>query len=171
MRNMKRSKLILTSIFAVILLMSFSVLHKFYVSVTQIDYNQKKERVEISSRIFIDDLEHVLEKKYKQKMYLATPKENPKAKEFVNQYVTEKIAVIINRKEQKLVFLGSEYEDDVLICYLKVDYSKKIINFDIYNNLLTEAYSEQQNIVHTNINNTKKSFLLTLSDKTAHIEY
>lgn len=171
MKNMKRSKLILTSIFVVILLMSFSVLHKFYVSVTQIDYNQKKERVEISSRIFIDDLEHVLEKKYKQKMYLATTKENPKAKEFVNQYVTEKLAVIINKKEQKLVFLGSEYEDDVLICYLKVDYSKKITNFDIYNNLLTEAFSEQQNIVHTNINNAKKSFLLTLSDKTAHIEY
>ncbi|AWM14067.1 hypothetical protein DI487_09505 [Flavobacterium sediminis] len=151
--------------------MSFRGLHKFYVSVTQVDYNQTKGRIEISSRIFIDDLEKVLDKKYNQKLNLATRQESSKAKELIAQYVTEKMSVLVNHKEKKLIFLGSEYEDDVLICYLKVDYSEKITTFDLYNSLLTEFFSEQQNIVHTNINKVKKSFLLTLSDKTAHIEY
>ena len=44
-------------------------MHKFYVSVTQIDYVAKKNRVEITSRIFIDDLNKVLEKKYNKKIH------------------------------------------------------------------------------------------------------
>lgn len=168
---MKKNRIALTFFCAVLALLSFRGLHKFYVSVTQVDYNQTKGRIEISSRIFIDDLEKVLDKKYNQKLNLATRQESSKAKELIAQYVTEKMSVLVNHKEKKLVFLGSEYEDDVLICYLKVDYSEKITTFDLYNSLLTEFFSEQQNIVHTNINKVKKSFLLTLSDKTAHIEY
>ena len=42
-------------LFLVVLLSSFAW-HKFYVSVTQIDFVPNKKRVEITSRIFIDDL-------------------------------------------------------------------------------------------------------------------
>ena len=56
---MKKQLLLL---FAVLFLSSFSA-HKFYVSVTQIDYVPSKKRVEITSRIFIDDLEKGLTKK------------------------------------------------------------------------------------------------------------
>lgn len=150
---------------------SFGVWHKFYVSVSQVDFNEKKSRVEISTRIFIDDLEKTLNKKYNQKLNLATKVEVSNAKEFIEKYLLEKIKVTLNGQEQNVVFLGSEYEDDVLICYLKTDFSKKITTFELFNNLLTETYSEQQNIVHTNINNTKKSFLLTQNNKIVNIKY
>lgn len=162
------------SIFPILLflmLTSFGVLHKFYVSVTQVDFNEKKSRVEISTRIFIDDLEKTLEKKHNQKLNLATKIEAKNAKELTEKYLLQKLSIKINGQEQNIVFLGSEYEDDVLICYLKIDYSKKITTFELFNNLLVETYSEQQNIVHTNINNTKKSFLLTQNDKSATIKY
>ena len=167
---MKIKKSILPVILFV-MLASFGVLHKFYVSVTQVDFNEKKSRVEISTRIFIDDLEKTLEKKHHQKLNLSTKIESKNANELIQKYVLQKIVVTLNGQEQNLIFLGSEYEDDVLICYLKIDYSKKITTFELFNNLLTETYSEQQNIVHTNINNTKKSFLLTQIDKTASIKY
>ena len=50
-----------TPIILVVLLSSFAW-HKFYVSVTQIDYVPNKKRIEITHRIFIDDLEKALEK-------------------------------------------------------------------------------------------------------------
>lgn len=150
---------------------SFGIWHKFYVSVSQVDFNEKKSRVEISTRIFIDDLEKTLNKKYNQKLNLATKVEASNAKDFIEKYLFEKMKVTINGQEHNLIFLGSEYEDDVLICYLKIDFSKKITTFELFNNLLTETYSEQQNIVHTNINNTKRSFLLTQSDKIASVKY
>jgi hypothetical protein len=156
--------------FMLVLLFSSFSMHKFYVSVTQIDENVKKGRIEISSRIFIDDLEKALDKKYNKKLFLATSKELPEAKQLIQNYLADKMRVTINGKVQKLVFLGSEYEDDVLICYLKVDNSQKIATFEFFNAILTEIYSEQQNLVHTNINHNKKSFLLTNSERLANIE-
>ena len=83
---MKKNRILIAVFCVAVVLLSFGVLHKFYVSVTQIDYNQSKGRIEISSRIFIDDLEKVLDKKYHQKLNLATRQESPKAKELIAQY-------------------------------------------------------------------------------------
>ena len=37
-------------------LFAFTTMHKYYVSVTQINYLQEKQSVQLISRIFIDDL-------------------------------------------------------------------------------------------------------------------
>lgn len=167
---MKTKKLFFLLVFAVVL-SSFAEAHKFYVSVTQIDYNSKKARVEFTTRIFIDDLEKALDKKYNTKLNLATKQESEKSKEYIEKYLFEKMSISINNKTRKLVFLGSEYDNDVLICYLKVDCSEKIATLGVYNSILTELFSEQQNIVHTNINSVKKSYLLTQTDKEIRIDY
>ena len=65
------------------------------------------------------------------------------------------------KKSQNIEFLAKEVEGDVLIFYTKIAISKKINTFEIFNSLLTEIYREQQNIIHTNINGNKDSFLLT----------
>jgi hypothetical protein len=59
----------------------------------------------------------------------------------------------------------------VLILYSKIVIAKKINTFEIYNSLLTEIYSDQQNIVHTNINGNKKSLLMTNSTSKEKIDY
>ena len=151
-------------------LISFSI-HKFYVSVTQIDYVPSKKRVEITSRIFIDDLEKGLTKKYNKKINLTTTKELPEAEELIKSYLKEKIKVSINKKPQNIEFLAREVEGDVLILYTKIAVSKKINTFEIYNSLLTEVYADQQNIVHTNINSNKKSILLTNTELQGKIDY
>lgn len=167
---MKTKKLFFVLLF-VVAFSSFVGVHKFYVSVTQIDFNQKKSRIEFTTRIFIDDLEKALDKKYNTKLNLATKQESEKSKEYIEKYLFEKMSISINNKTRKLVFLGSEYDNDVLICYLKVDCSEKIATLGVYNSILTELFSEQQNIVHTNINSVKKSYLLTQTDKETRIDY
>ena len=157
-------------IILIVLLSSFAV-HKFYVSVTQIDYVPSKKRVEITSRIFIDDLEKALTKKYNKKVNLTSTKELPEAEELIKSYLKEKIKISINKKPQNIEFLARELEGDVLILYTKIAISKKINTFEIYNSLLTEVYADQQNIVHTNINSNKKSILLTNTELQGKIDY
>ena len=164
---MKKQLLLL---FAVLFLSSFSA-HKFYVSVTQIDYVSSKKKGEITSRIFIDDLEKALTKKYNKKVNLTSTKELPEAEELIKSYLKEKIKVSINKKPQNIEFLAREVEGDVLILYTKIAISKKINTFEIYNSLLTEVYADQQNIVHTNINSNKKSILLTNTELQGKIDY
>jgi hypothetical protein len=157
-------------IFCFILCSSFE-LHKFYVSVTQIDYVQNKKRIEITSRIFIDDLEKALTKKYQRKPNITSSNELPEAEEWIKTYVKEKIKISINKKPQVIEYLAKEVEGDVLIIYTKIVISKKINTFEFYNSLLTETFQDQQNIVHTNINSNKKSFLLTNSVFQEKIDY
>ena len=164
---MKKQLLLL---FAVLFLSSFSA-HKFYVSVTQIDYVPSKKRIEITSRIFIDDLEKGLNKRFNKKVNLTSTKELPEAEELIKSYLKEKIKISINKKQQNIEFLAREVEGDVLILYTKIAISKKINTFEIYNSLLTEVYSDQQNIVHTNINSNKKSILLTNTELQEKIDY
>ena len=157
-------------VLAVLFLSSFAV-HKFYVSVTQVDYVPSKKRIEITSRIFIDDFEKALNKKYNKKINLTSTKELPEAEELIKAYLKEKIKISINKKPQEIEFLARELEGDVLILYTKIAISKKINTFEIYNSLLTEIYSDQQNIVHTNINGNKKSLLMTNTSSKEKIDY
>jgi hypothetical protein len=154
----------------VVLLSSFAW-HKFYVSVTQIDYVPNKKRIEITHRIFIDDLEKALEKKYKKKVYLTSTKESSDAETLIKNYLKENIKISINKKPQEIVYLAREVEGDVLIFYTKIAISKKINTFEIFNSLLIDIYKEQQNIVHVNINGNKNSFLFTNSETKQKIDY
>jgi hypothetical protein len=141
------------------------------VAVTQMDLMPQKKRIEITSRIFIDDFEKALTKKFKQKPNITTSNELPEAEEWIKQYITEKIKVSINKKPQRIEYLAKEIEGDVIIIYTKIAISKKINTFEIYNSLLTETFQEQQNIVHTNINGNKKSFLMTNTKFNEKIDY
>ncbi len=166
----KNLLLFIFPIFLVVLLSSFGW-HKFYVSVTQIDFVPNKKRVEITSRIFIDDLEKALERKFKKKFYLTSSKEIENANALIHEYLKEKFKISINKKSQNIEFLAKELEGDVLIFYTKIAVSKKINTFEVFNSLLTEVYKEQQNIVHTNINGNKNSFLFTNTETNQKLDY
>ncbi|RAK24267.1 hypothetical protein B0I03_102120 [Flavobacterium aquaticum] len=157
-------------IFMIVMMSSFAW-HKFYVSVTQIDFVPNKKRVEITSRIFIDDLEKALEKRFKKKFYLTSSREIENADALIQEYLKEKIKISINKKSQNIEYLAREVEGDVLIFYTKIAVSKKINTFEIFNSLLTDIYKEQQNIVHVNVNSNKNSFLFTNSDTNQKIDY
>ena len=95
----------------------------------------------------------------------------PEAETLIKDYLKENVKISINKKAQNLEFLAREVEGDVLIFYTKIAISKKINTFEIFNSLLTDVYSEQQNIVHVNINSNKNSFLFTNSDAQQKIVY
>ncbi|HSD15200.1 MAG TPA: DUF6702 family protein [Flavobacterium sp.] len=146
-------------------------MHKFYVGVYQINYSDKKKEVQVTARLFIDDIEKALQTKYKKKLYLATPKEIAETNELLKSYLSEKMELTVNGKSKNLKFLGKETEDNVLICYLTTPVSEKIKSMAINNSVLTEIYPEQQNIIHFNIYGNKKSLLLTDSETNGEVQF
>ena len=58
---MNKLKLLIATC-TLVLICGFSV-HKFYVGVFQVDYFKEKKSVQITARLFIDDLEKALQKK------------------------------------------------------------------------------------------------------------
>lgn len=149
---------LLTALLATV---SFSA-HKFYVSVTQVNYSESDKSLQITTRIFIDDFEDALKKKYGKTLKLATPDELPDSNVFINEYLLQNLAIRINGKSVMPVFLGKEYENDVIKCYLEVEHIqlKKLKSIEIKNRILFESFDDQNNIVHFKINKLRKSFSL-----------
>lgn len=142
-------------------LMSFTTAHKFYVSVTQINYIEEKAEVQITSRIFIDDLEQLLRERYDETIILAGDKPEPKkVNELIGKYLSQKLTIVINGEEKAFKFLGKEYEDDIALCYMEISDIRSINSVEITNSVLFELFDEQQNIIRTKINSKKKSFIL-----------
>lgn len=145
--------------------------HKFYVAVFQIEYAPAKKQLQVTSRVFIDDLDAALTKKYGKKLYLCTTKEIPEATDYVMKYFTEKMHVKVNGTTQALTYKLRETEDDVLICYFTVAAPQNIKSLQVENTFLFEAHSEQQNIIHTKVNGIKKSLLLTVDTPTGTLDF
>lgn len=162
-------------IYAVLLLfvitLSAMAAHKFYVAVYQINHVPQKKVLQITSRIFIDDLENALIKKYNKKFYIGSSREPQDCNDYLSKYFAEKIHLTINGITKPVKFIGKEAEDDILVCYYTFPVEGKVNTIEIKNTTLFELFPEQQNIVHLNINNNKKSLLLTPGKPNGTIEY
>jgi hypothetical protein len=152
-------------------LFSAFTVHKFYVGVFQIDYFKQKKAVQITARLFIDDLEKALYKKHNKHFYLTTKDEISDANSYIASYLSEKLKIKINNKVQILQFLSKEQEDNIVICYLKIPFKNNLKELDIYNNVLSDIFDEQQNLIHLNINGDKKTLLFTNTETNQKLKY
>jgi len=166
---MKTIKLLVLALILPVL-MSVSV-HKFYVSVTEVEYVKDQESIQIISRIFIDDLENTLRKRFEKRLTFSPKNEAEEVGMYLQRYLKDKITITINGKPVEFKFIGKEYDNDILFCYLEVTGIKDIKSFTISNALLFDSFTDQQNIVKLHINNEKKSFILMQENNKAVLKF
>ena len=141
--------------------LSSMAIHKFYVSIYQVNYAPKKKMIQITSRLFIDDVNDALEKKFKKRTYFALENETPEDEVFLKKYFAEKFIIKVNGVSKTINYLSKDIDGNVVICYFSVKDLPKISSVAIENSALMELNEEQQNIIQANINGEKQSLLLT----------
>ncbi|MDY8138630.1 DUF6702 family protein [Aquimarina sp. 2201CG5-10] len=156
---------------ALLPLTSFTNKHKFYVSVTQIDYNTEEQSLQIISRIFIDDIEEVLRKRYDEAIELGAKTDDTKTDDYLKRYLEQKLSVLVNGKEVRFSFLGKEYEDDLILCYLEVEQITALDTIEVSNQVLMDFFEEQQNIIHVKKGNQRKSLILEKEKETGMLKF
>jgi len=152
-------------------LAAFTTAHEFYVSVTQIDYIKEKQSIQIITRVFIDDMEDLLRKRYDETITLNVSEEEQAIDAYIYKYLKSKIQIDVNGDFKAFSFVGKEYEDDIVYCYLEISDIESINTFKVTNQLLFDVFNEQQNIVKTNINSKKKSFMLIPNNDTGVLNF
>ena len=136
-------------------------MHKYYISLTKIEYKKEEKLLQVTMRIFIDDLENTLNSTFNKNIELALPNESEDIDTLISKYISTKFNVKINNLDTTYFYLGKEYENDVVYLYLELKNIDQINSIEIKNNMLMEMFPEQKNIIKLNINSLKKTFLLT----------
>lgn len=145
--------------------------HKFYMGIYQVNYAPEKKMLQITSRIFVDDLNNALEKKYTKKLNLGTDKESAEELVLLKKYMSEKFTLKVNGELKPIQFLSKELDGDVMVCYWNIREVSKIKSIEVYNAVLVDWNSEQQNITHFSVNKIKNSFLFTNSSTREVLKY
>lgn len=151
-------------------LASFTAVHKFYVSVTEIEYNDKAESLQIISRVFIDDFEDLLKKRYDQNILLGE-KETAGVDSYIKTYLEQKLQIEVNSKPVSINYLGKEYENDMVILYLEVLNVDDFKTIKVKNAVLMDLYEEQKNLIHVEFKKKIRSLVLTSGNETEQINF
>lgn len=131
-------------------------LHNFHVSIAEVDYNTSSKSFEVSLKVFTDDLEKALGRKYQLgRVYLNKSK---KYNEYIAKYIKANFYILNSKKQKiKMSFLGKELENDVIWIYFEFPYKSSPKSLKLHNSVLVELFSDQTNMVNTNYKGQKKT--------------
>lgn len=157
---MKISKKIIISLLLLMLKVTNADAHPFYVSIYQVDYNKENSSLEISVKIFTDDLLLALKNCSRTKLYLGEEQEDENADEYIMNYLQKHLKFVVNGKLSTYAFVGKEIEKDVVWTYLEIGKVKEFKQITVDCDVLTKEYATQNNIVQISKDGDTKSLLL-----------
>ena len=154
----------------IIPLLSFTA-HKYYVSMTIIKHVKEENSIQITMRFFIDDIEKIVNNRFKKEFKLATDEELIETDKFLNIYIHQKFEIKINNQVIEYDFLGKEYDNDVVFFYLESTDIDNISSIEVKNKMLLEMFEEQQNYIKLHINDQIKTMILMRENDKEMLKY
>lgn len=132
-------------------------LHPFYVSVTEIQHNKAQQELEVSCRIFADDLENALKKQSKTPLDIIHPASKQKMDSLIATYLGKHLLITIDGKPVKLQYLGYKIEEEAAWCFLAAEQVPSLKRAHIRNDILYDEHPNQINMIHVIVNEVRKS--------------
>ncbi len=143
----------------ILLILSF-LLHPFFVTVTNVNHNPKSKTIEVSTKIFTDDLEKAILNENNTVLDITKPQNKNQANNLIGLYLQKHLKVVINNKLYPLNFVGYQITQEAVWCYLETKKTPKIKTINITNTLLLTLYPQQINIVNLNLDGKETPFKL-----------
>lgn len=140
-------------------------------SVTDIEYVAEQKSLQIISRVFADDLEDVLEKRYSTRMILLPNEETENADEMISRYLNQKLNLAIKGEALQIQYIGKRFEDDRVYLYVEIENVPNFTSISVENLILTDLYEDQKNLVHVKKNKETKSKVLTKANSSYSFTY
>jgi len=139
-------------------------LHPIFVSVTEIEHNAAQKTLELSCKLFTDDLEKTLRMHTIEKIDLLNGLVKKQMEKLVNNYIQQHLQIRVDGKVVALQFIGFEQQEEGIVSFYQAGNVPLVKRFDIFNNLLYEYKTEQMGIMHVMVNGIRKSSKLNNPD-------
>jgi hypothetical protein len=147
------------------------LLHPFHVSICDVTYDSNDKHLKISVRLFADDLEIGLSDYTNTPDLKISELDSTKLNILLNTYLLENLQFTINKKKLPIHYLGSQKEDNGIWCFLENENLSPFNEISIFNSLLINFFSDQENLIHFRKNKTVKSLRLNQENKTGTINW
>lgn len=146
--------------FFIVLFQVLQIFHPFHVSVCDIEFNQEAKSIQISQRIFLDDLELALNNDYGMGLVIDDESMKSRRDSLIDLYLAKRLKVTVDGKKKEANYLGSEFEVDGIWCYIEIEGVKKAKELMVINTILFEEFDDQANIIHFKKGDFEKSVKL-----------
>jgi len=147
------------------------MIHPFFVSMTDINYNNKEKELEISVRIFTDDLENTLRKYHSMQIDILHPSDIKQMNGFVNDYIEKHLQLNVNGSPVQISFLGYEQQSESIWSYFEVKNINNVQKLNITNSLLHDYDTNQVNMIHAKANDKEYTIKLDYPNTLASFSF
>lgn len=144
----------------IVLIYFFNMAHPFHVSVCDVVVNQDTKSIQISQRVFLDDMEQTLNNTYGAKLIIDEESMKQVRDSLIELYLADRIEILIDGKVKEANYLGSEFEEDGIWCYIEIKGVKKLKELEITSSVLLDEFDDQANIIHFSKGDYEKSVKL-----------
>ena len=140
-----------------------SWMHPFHVSVCSINHAPEEHTLQITQKIFADDLEEALnavQASSQRSVDVLNPPDPAALDAIIRNYLLEHLKIMVNDQEVNPAYLGYEREELALWCYLEVSDVTDVQRITVRSSILTDAFEDQTNLVHIKYGDATKSMKL-----------
>ena len=137
--------------------------HNFYVSTTSIRFVPDEKSLQITTQVFLDDFESVLQQNGYEKTKLIPEVGQEEIDILVEDYFRKNITFKAQGKTMDFEFLGKVYKSDVLVAYMELQMDSIQSPLSIKNTIFFDYLPDQKNIIHLKLASKRKSFLAVSS--------
>ena len=140
-------------------------LHPYHVGSVEVNYSDKSKTYQITARLFIDDLEAAVNKKYGKNLHFQDEKDKAAMNDALKSYCSEYFKLKSDNKFLKINYLGFEEDKESVDIYLESEETPHPEKVETAVSFLYNLYDDQMNIVHIIVGGQRKSQKLNYPDR------
>lgn len=138
--------------------------HPVHISVVEINHNPIDKTLEISCKLFTDDLEGVLRQNYNTKVDLINPPDQNAMDSLVKKYILSHFSIRVDNRPLQFTYLGFERDHESVYAYIQAESVPVLQKISIINNLMYDFFTDQINIMHVSVGGKRISKKLDYPD-------
>ena len=145
--------------------------HPFHVGVIEIEHNAGEKSLELSCKLFTDDVEKALSNRFKTAVDLTSPARHAAMDSLVARYLQENLSFTMGGQRMTGKYLGFEQDKEAVYVYWEYGSVTAFTSLQATCSLLYETFGDQINIFHVTVRGERKSSKLNNPDRQIEFKF
>jgi len=152
------ARVVMHSLLALVLAL-ITAMHPYFVGVTEVNIDPKSRHIDVSCKLFVDDVQDVIFQQTGQKINLTV--KSPQNLALLKNYLISHVKVKWGNNYLPLLMLGYDIEEEGVWCYLETTFKSRTQSITICNRALYETIETQTHFLHVNYGAVKQHWKIT----------